>query len=187
MRETLATIAAAMLVVCASAMDDEATGVTLASELTGIEAAAPDKHRILADGTFDTYSVEEKQRFAMELYNLLAPDKPVPEMPRRDMDGIPEDERKLLEDRDSKSVMFFVRTMDVLLRTTATTLKLAESETNPTQLEATNAILALMKGQDEIDALREEYMRDRQRRPAERPAEPPGKPVAPGRAHPLDG
>ena len=168
----LTVMAVALYAASTPAMEDGTTGIGMAPKLAGIEAVAPDHHRILADGTFDTYSIDEKWRFAMELQNILTPGKPPIEMrERRTGDRLSDEMRKRIEDRESRSVMFFIRTMDVLLRTTAGTLELARSDIIPTKLEAATEIMALMKGQDELDKLRDEYMNDRRRTDEKRPDE----------------
>ncbi len=166
-------MAMALYAASTPALEDNTTGIGMAPKLTGIETVAPDHHRILADGTFDTYSTDEKWRFAMELQNTLTPGRPLIEMRERRMgDRLSDEIRKRIEDRESRSVMFFIRTIDVLLKTTAGTLEIAGSDTIPTKLEAANEIMVLMKGHDELDELRDEYVRDRRRTDEKRPDEP---------------
>ena len=177
-RVAMTVLAATAMVACAvvsSASEDDTTGIAMAPKLTGIKSAVPDKHRVLADGTFDTYSTGEKWQFATELVRVIAPDTPVPEFPARDTGGLPEEDRKALEDRDSRAVMFFIRTMDVLVRSSADAMKVVNGGTETTELDVTNAILALLEGHNEIDALRAEHMKDRADRPLAVP--PPGKPT----------
>ena len=49
----------------------EETAYELAPRLTEIEALAPELHRVLADGTWDTYSVTDKVAFVEKLISVV--------------------------------------------------------------------------------------------------------------------
>ena len=127
--------------------------------LSGIKAAAPARHRILEDGTYDTYTAEEKSRFAAELRRLLDgsasdSDGLVHHAILSDAEGLSPPVQLRLDQLQARSAMASIRLTDLLLKRTDG-VKDAVDSGSPSAV--IREVLGLMDAQDELEQLRDEY------------------------------
>ncbi|MCY4011933.1 MAG: hypothetical protein OXG82_04380 [Gammaproteobacteria bacterium] len=149
----------AALVAGNAAAADELKGVEAARLLSGIKAADPARYRILEDGTYDTYTAEEKSRFATELRGLLDgrasdSDAMVDHAVLSDDEGLSPAVKRRLDELAARSAMASIRMTDLLLKRIHG-VKDAVDSGSPSAV--IREVLRLMDAQKELGQLRDEY------------------------------